>query len=172
MPGYRPALLIAALLAMLLAGCDDFAAQPKNKTWHAAEPLPNDLKWPLTPPEGMVGREPEASPPPLTLALLERGQARFNIYCGPCHGRTGEGDGMIVQRGFPHPPTYHQDRLRQVPTQHFYDVMTNGYGIMYSFAARVAPPDRWAIAAYIRALQLSRDATAADVPADHQADLR
>ena len=79
-----------------------------------------------------------SAPPPLTLALLQRGQQRFRIYCTPCHSELGDGHGMIVQRGFPPPPSYHIDRLRNAPTQHFYDVITNGYGAMYSFADRVA----------------------------------
>ena len=109
-------------------------------------------------------------PPPLTLALLQRGQQRFRIYCTPCHSELGDGNGMVVQRGFPHPPSYHIDRLRQAPTQHFYDVITDGHGVMYSFAARVAPRDRWAIAAYIRAVQLSQHARADDLsPAERQA---
>ena len=101
--------------------------------------------------------------PPVTLALLERGQERFRIYCTPCHSELGDGHGMIVQRGFPPPPSYHIDRLREAPAQHFYDVITNGYGAMYPFAERVQPADRWAIAAYIRALQRSQNATVADV---------
>jgi mono/diheme cytochrome c family protein len=100
----------------------------------------------------------------ITRKDLERGQQRYNIYCSPCHDYTGSGNGMIVQRGFPPPPSYHIDRLMKVPVGHFFDVMTNGYGTMYSYAARVSPEDRWRIAAYIRALQLSQDATLKDVP--------
>ncbi len=103
-------------------------------------------------------------PVPVTRDMLARGQERFEIYCAVCHGRTGVGDGMIVQRGFPAPPSYHIDRLRETPVGHLFDVMTRGYGVMYSQASRVPVPDRWAIAAYIRALQLSRNATLADVP--------
>ena len=103
-------------------------------------------------------------PIPLTLALLERGQERFDIFCSPCHGRVGNGDGMIVRRGFRPPPSYHIDRLRQAPIGHFFDVMTNGFGAMPSYAAQVPLQDRWAIAAYIRALQLSQHATLADLP--------
>jgi mono/diheme cytochrome c family protein len=102
-------------------------------------------------------------PAPVTRAQLERGQQRFDIYCAPCHGRTGDGQGMIAQRGFPPPPTLHQPRLREAPIGHFYDVMTNGFGLMYPYASRVEPTDRWAIAAYIRALQFSENATLADV---------
>ena len=110
-------------------------------------------------------------PNPVTPALLQRGRERFDIYCAPCHGRTGDGNGMIVQRGFPAPPSFHIDRLREAPPGHFFDVMTRGYGIMYSYAQRVEPSDRWAIAAYIRALQLSQHATPADVPASQRAKL-
>lgn len=101
-------------------------------------------------------------------ALLLRGQERFNIFCSPCHGRLGDGKGMIAQRGFAlRRPVgnYHTDRLRKMPVGHFYDVITNGYGAMYSYASRVEPQDRWAIVAYIRALQLSQNATAADAAA-------
>jgi cytochrome c553 len=101
-------------------------------------------------------------PMPLTAAVLQRGQERFNIYCSVCHGRTGEGTGMIVRRGFPQPPSFHTDRLREAPLGHFVQVITNGYGLMYPYASRVEPADRWAIAAYIRALQLSQHATLAD----------
>jgi cytochrome c553 len=110
-------------------------------------------------------------PIPVTHELLERGRERFDIYCSVCHGRTGEGNGMIVQRGFPVPPSYHIDRLRQAPVGHFFDVMTQGYGIMYSYAERVMPEDRWAIAAYIRALQLSQGTKLADLPASERAKL-
>jgi mono/diheme cytochrome c family protein len=110
-------------------------------------------------------------PIPVTRDLLERGQERFDIYCSVCHGRTGEGNGMVVQRGFPVPPSYHIDRLRQAPVGHFFDVMTQGYGIMYSYAQRVKPEDRWAIAAYIRALQLSRNVSLAELPASQRAQL-
>jgi mono/diheme cytochrome c family protein len=113
----------------------------------------------------------DSFPFPVTRELLERGRERFDIYCSPCHGRTGEGNGMIVQRGFPAPPSYHIERLRQVPVGHLVDVITHGYGVMYSYAQRVEPADRWAIAAYIRALQLSRDAPVADLPPAARAQL-
>lgn len=103
----------------------------------------------------------QAIPYPITMQLLKRGQERFDIYCEPCHSPLGDGDGMIARRGFPHPPSYHIARLRQAPDRHFYDVMTNGYGIMYSYADRVTPEDRWAIVAYIRALQRSQGARVA-----------
>jgi mono/diheme cytochrome c family protein len=103
-------------------------------------------------------------PVKLTQELLARGRERFDIHCSMCHGRTGGGNGAIVQRGFPPPPSLHIDRLRNAPLGHFYDVITNGYGVMYSYATRVEPADRWAIAAYLRALQLSHNATMGDVP--------
>lgn len=113
----------------------------------------------------------ETFPFPITHAVLDRGRERFDIYCSVCHGRTGDGNGMIVQRGFPMPPSYHINRLRQAPVGHFVDVITQGYGVMYSYAARVEPADRWAIAAYIRALQLSHNAPLADVPSSERAKL-
>lgn len=103
-------------------------------------------------------------PFPMTHEDLERGRQRYNIYCTPCHDYTGSGRGMIVQRGFPTPPSYHIDRLRQAPVGHFFDVITNGDGSMYSYASRIEPEDRWRIAAYIRVLQLSQHATIQDVP--------
>ena len=110
-------------------------------------------------------------PMPITREVLLRGQERFNIYCAPCHSRTGEGNGIIPQRGYPAPPSYHIDRLRTAPVGHFFDVITRGYGVMYSYANRVAPEDRWAIAAYIRALQLSHNAKPSDVPDEDRAQL-
>ena len=102
--------------------------------------------------------------PPLTRALLLRGQERYDIYCAPCHSPVGDGDGMIVRRGFPPPPSYHQARLRDAPDRHFFDVITQGYGVMLPYADRVTPQDRWAIVAYIRALQASQDTAAASLP--------
>jgi mono/diheme cytochrome c family protein len=104
--------------------------------------------------------------------LVQRGRERFDIACAPCPGRTGDGHGMIVERGFPAPPAFDIDRLRAAPVQHFYDVITNGYGAMFRYADRVTPRDRWAIAAYIRALQASNGGTLADVPADKRRRLQ
>jgi mono/diheme cytochrome c family protein len=115
--------------------------------------------------QGDVARDRAAkAPPPITDALLARGRERFGIFCAPCHGAAGDGDGIIVAHGFPAPPSYHIDRLLAAPAQHFFDVMTSGYGVMFAYADRVDAEDRWAIAAYIRALQLSRRATVAQVP--------
>jgi hypothetical protein len=109
------------------------------------------------------GKEGDGLPLPLTPALIERGQERYNIYCTPCHSRVGNGAGMIVQRGYRPAGDFHTDRLRNAPLGHFFAVMTNGFGAMPDYAAQVTPEDRWAIAAYIRALQLSQNATRNDV---------
>ncbi len=122
------------------------------------------------PPEGTIARgqlvpstKPSLKQPtPISLALLERGRQRYNIYCSPCHDYTGAGQGMIVQRGFLAPPSYHIDRLKKAPDSHFFDVITNGYGAMYRYADRVSVSDRWAIIAYIRALQLSQNVVLSD----------
>ena len=110
-------------------------------------------------------------PFPVDAAVLDRGEERFNIYCTPCHDRTGSGRGMVVQRGYRQPPSFHIDRLRNVEIGHFFDVMTNGFGAMPDYRAQVSPRDRWNIAAYIRALQLSQHAAAADVPGGDPAKL-
>ncbi len=104
-------------------------------------------------------------------AVLERGQARYNIYCSPCHGRTGDGQGMIVKRGFSPPPSFHLERLREAPSGHFFVAMTNGYGAMYSYASRIPVDDRWAITAYVRALQVSQNSPLDDVPAEERSKL-
>jgi mono/diheme cytochrome c family protein len=110
------------------------------------------------------GTDSNVFPFPIDANVMARGQERFNIYCSPCHGRTGVGDGMVVRRGYRRPPSYHDQRLRDAPVGHFFDVMTNGFGAMPDYAAQVAVRDRWAIAAYIRALQLSEHSVVADVP--------
>jgi hypothetical protein len=114
---------------------------------------------------GMVdGKEGDGLPFPVTAQVIERGQERFNVYCTPCHSRVGNGEGMIVQRGYAKAGDFHTARLRTAPLGHFFHVMTNGYGAMPDYAAQVTPADRWAIVAYIRALQLSQNAQQADVP--------
>lgn len=110
------------------------------------------------------GRLAMGFPMVVTEELLNRGQERFNIYCSTCHSRTGAGNGMIVQRGFPAPPTFHQKRLRDAPPGYFFGVITRGYGVMYSYSDRVNAADRWAIVGYIRALQRSQEAAQNDVP--------
>jgi hypothetical protein len=113
---------------------------------------------------GRVGHDPgDYMPFPVTEEVLQRGRERFNIYCSPCHSRLGDGNGMIVQRGFQHPPSYHTDRLRKAPLGYFFEVMTQGFGAMPDYAEQVPPRDRWCIVAYIRALQLSQNATQAEV---------
>lgn len=111
-------------------------------------------------------------PLPLTRELLRRGRERYNIYCTPCHDSVGNGQGIVVRRGFRRPPSYHIDRLREAPIGHFFDVISNGFGVMASYAVQVRPADRWAIAAYIRALQLSQHATLAEVPTDQRRQLQ
>ena len=160
----RAALL--ALLSVLLGNCDQMITQRKAALYspdaQMVRPDPNAVAW----------HEAAAQPPALSLALLQRGQQRYRIYCTPCHSELGDGNGMVVQRGFPHPPSYHIDRLRDAPTRHFFDVMTHGYGDMYSFAGRISPADRWAIAAYIRALQLSQHAMLASLADARRAALQ
>ncbi len=159
-----------ALAALLLAGCDlSMTQQPKytpespSKFWAngtSARPIPA-----FTVAQGDLAREAAAkSPPEVTLALLDRGKDRFDNFCSPCHGLSGYGDGMVVQRGFPHPPSFHSQQLLSADAKHFYNVQTKGFGVMYSYADRVSEEDRWAIAAYIRALQLSQHATLAMAP--------
>jgi mono/diheme cytochrome c family protein len=110
-------------------------------------------------------------PVALTPALLRRGQERFSIYCTPCHGQTGRGDGMVVQRGYRRPPSFHIDRLRNEKAGYFYDVITSGFGAMPDYSAQVPVADRWAIVAYLRALQLSENARVEDVPPERRAEL-
>jgi mono/diheme cytochrome c family protein len=142
--------------------------QPKGAEWERSELFRNG-RVVQEPPPGTISREADmrdlmAQRPPMSLALVERGRERFDIFCSVCHGYAGDGDGMIVQRGFPHPPSFHDSRLIAAPDSHFVDVITNGHGVMYSYADRVPVADRWAITAYIRALQKSRLGTMADVP--------
>jgi mono/diheme cytochrome c family protein len=118
------------------------------------------------------GKDATDFPFPIKAADMARGQQRYNIYCSPCHDYLGAGNGMIVQRGFPQPPSFQSDRLRAAAPGHFFAVMTNGYGAMYSYASRITPEDRWRIAAYIRALQMSQQAQVADLPADEKAKLQ
>jgi cytochrome c553 len=172
----------AVVFASVLAGCRlDMHVQPKYVTEQPTGFFPDGRsERPLVPgtvPRGHLqidsllytgmenGVESNAFPFPITRADLERGRERFNIYCTPCHDYTGNGNGMIVQRGLSHPPSYNIQRLREAPVGHFVNVMTNGFGRMYSYATRISPADRWRIAAYIRALQLSQYAPVKDVPA-------
>ena len=148
------------LLALLLGGCDDMNKQAKNG------------QAPVREPASLVAAEPEAPPPALTQTLVERGRDAFDAFCSPCHARRGDGQGMVVQRGFPAPPSFHTDQARALAPADIYRVISDGQGVMYSFAARIRPADRRAITAYVKALQQSRDARIEDVPAGARGDLR
>lgn len=174
-----------ALLALLvlLTGCGrNMFEQPKFKNYEA-NPFFENNTTAQVPPPNTVSRERGAIDPAFytgqgengllaelpietTPELLQRGMERYNIYCAPCHNYNGDGRGMIVQKGFPQPRSFHDPGLRQQPVGYFFNAMTNGFGRMFPYASRIPPEDRWAIAGYIRALQLSRYATPEDVPAD------
>lgn len=168
--------LTIVVLAGLLAGCDQNMDEQPRYSEYARAPLFRGSVL-RRPPENTVARDDlerekaSKTKPVLSAELLARGRERFGIFCSPCHGAGGDGTGIVVQRGMPRPTSYHDDRLRTAEDQYFFDVITNGHGAMYSYAARVPPADRWAIVAYIRALQLSRQASLDDVPADERARL-
>ena len=179
---------VAALATLSLAGCrSDMHVQPRYNPLDQSEFFEDGRSArPAVPGTvargelridehlytGKVNGVPvDSFPFPVTQKVLDRGRERYNIYCTPCHGYTGEGNGMIVQRGFPQPPSYHIDRLRQAPVGYLYGVITHGYGAMYSYAARIPPEDRWAVVAYVRALQMSQHATINDVPEPERAKL-
>ena len=170
--------------AMLTACRNDMHVQPKILPLRKSD-FYVDGRGSRTPPEGTVargqlredtylhtglidGKPGDTMPFPATREVLERGRERFDIYCAPCHSRLGDGNGMIVQRGFRRPPSFHEPRLRQAVLGHFFDVMSNGFGVMPDYAAQVNPRDRWAIAAYIRVLQFSQNAPASALPAGQQ----
>lgn len=171
----------AALCLTFVGGCDylrqDMANQPKNRPLSPSDFF-EDGRSERPPVENTVARGAMADdylfvpkdsnnfPLPVNLELLERGEVRYKIFCSPCHGLQGDGNGLVAIRGMKQPPTYHQDRLRQAPNGYFYDNMTNGFGQMLGYASQIPPRDRWAIIAYIRALQLSRNAKVADLPAE------
>src|SRR6267154_583678 len=174
-------LRICALASLfLLAGCSlkqDMALQPKNRPLSPSEFFTDGRSArPLI--ENTVARgsvdndvynvpkEYAGYPLPVHEKLLERGEDHYKVFCTPCHGLQGDGNGMIALRGMKHPPSYHIDRLRQAPNGYFYDVISNGFGAMFGYSAQVAPGDRWAIVAYLRALQLSRNAKISDLPPD------
>lgn len=150
-------------IVFFMASCDESQdAQFRYNTEAASvQPWPS-ISAAIPPPDGVVAQgDLEAAaaartPPPATPQLLQRGRERFGIFCAPCHGLDGAADGIIVARGFPKPPSFHSAELRSAPAQLYFDTITNGYGAMYSYADRVPPADRWAIVAYIRALQLSQ----------------
>jgi mono/diheme cytochrome c family protein len=178
-----PMLVFSAVVCSVVAlsGCDrlhqDMGSQPKNRPLSPSDffrdgrserPLVENTvaRGSLANDEFIVAKDSNAFPLKLDQALLERGQERFTAFCSPCHGLQGDGNGMVALRGMKHPPSYHIDRLREAPNGYFYDVITNGFGQMYGYAAQIPPRDRWAIVAYVRALQLSRNAHAADLPAE------
>jgi len=166
--------------ALFFAGCSlkqDMALQPKDRPLAPSDffndgrserPLLENTvaRGSVTENEMVVSKESNSFPLPVNQELLERGENRYKIFCTPCHGLQGDGNGMVVLRGMKHPPSYHADRLRQVSNGYIYDVITNGFGAMLSYSAQIPPRDRWAIVAYVRALQLSRNAKVADLPAD------
>src|SRR6202047_488133 len=172
--------LCGAACAVLLAGCSlkqDMALQPKNRPLSPSDfftdgrserPLVENTvaRGSFADEALFVAKDSNNFPLPVTQELLERGQGRYKIFCTPCHGLQGDGNGMVAMRGMKHPPSYHQDRLRQSANGYIYDVVTNGFGAMLGYSAQVAPRDRWAIVAYLRALQLSRNAKVSDLPPD------
>lgn len=169
------ALLCAAAASVFLTGCQqDMARQPKNKPLspsaffddgRSERPLVENTvaRGSLADDELFVPKDSNAFPLPLTPELMKRGQDRYKIFCTPCHGLQGDGNGMIAVRGMKHPPSYHDPRLRQVPNGYIYDVITNGFGAMLGYSAQIPPKDRWAIIAYVRALQLSRNAPVSEL---------
>ena len=176
-------LVIACAAACLFfgAGCEylkqDMANQPKNRPLspspffedgRSERPLVENTveRGALVNDALFVAKDSNNFPVPLDLKLLERGEERYKIFCTPCHGLQGDGNGMVAMRGMKQPPTYHQDRLRNAPNGYYYDNITNGFGQMLGYSAQIPPRDRWAIIAYIRALQLSRNAKVADLPAE------
>lgn len=165
-------LVLGLVVAAGVAACDNMANQPKRMPYevYSNEPSPPP---PGEAPAGTVARDdaPEPPPPVVTMAVLERGRERYDIFCAVCHGRAGYGDGQIVQRGFPAPPSYHSNRLRKLSNQRIYDVITQGYGVMFSYAQRVPPADRWALVAYIRALQASQHVPASELSAAERTNL-
>jgi len=187
-------LLLPTIALIFLTGCDVVPLHMRDQPRYdpledsaffadgmVAQPLPANTiprgKWGaamMNEPfyTGKVGDEfVEAIPVPVTPDLMARGQRDYDTFCSPCHGRVGYADGIVVQRGFPEPPSFHIDRLREAPDGYYYDVITNGFGVMYDYKARVNPEGRWAIVAYIRALQVSQDLPVEELPADAQSEL-
>ncbi len=168
--------LLPLLLLIALASCDDMTHQPRYESYEKSGLFP-DHKALQAPPEGTIAQDDPALAqalairPAMSVALIERGRDRFQIYCTPCHDASGFGRGTVPARGFPQPPSFHIDRLRRAPSRYFVEVITHGYGVMYSYADRVEPADRWAIAAYIRALQLSQHAPTAALTQDERRKL-
>lgn len=173
MKSFAPAILTLGTLFALTA-CKDMSHQPRYDSYEESS-LFSDGKALQAPPEGTVARDAATrqkaltTRPAMSANLIARGRERFGIYCTPCHDAAGTGNGVVPSRGFPKPPSLHEPRLREASSDYFVDVITNGHGVMYSYADRVAPDDRWAIAAYIRALQLSQHAPVSALsPEDRQ----
>ena len=171
----------AAAAFLLSGGCrylkQDMANQPKNlplspsdffEDGRSERPLVENTvaHGSIASDELVISKESNAFPLQLSAELLEHGRQRYGIFCSPCHGLQGDGNGMAANRGMKHPPSYHQERLRHSPNGYYFDVVTNGFGGMLGYSAQIPPADRWAIVAYIRALQLSRNAKASDLPAE------
>jgi hypothetical protein len=170
----------AAVLSVVCGGCQirqDMADQPKSRPLspspffddgRSERPLLENTvaRGSIADDELFVPKESNAFPLQLTPELLSRGQERYKIFCSPCHGIQGDGNGMVVMRGMKRPPSYYDARLLAVPTGYIYDVITNGFGGMLSYSAQIPPVDRWAIIAYVRALQLSRNVPASELPPD------
>jgi mono/diheme cytochrome c family protein len=168
--------LIPLLACVLAAGCtrSNMDSQPKYHEYEPSGLFPDGkvLQAPIpgTVARGDLERADEVKrKPQVTAELLSRGRDQYDIYCSPCHDRVGTGNGIVVQRGMPHPASLHDDKQRDLSDQHLFDVITNGFGAMYAHGDRVRPRDRWAIVAYIRALQLSQHAVLTDLPPDVQA---
>lgn len=172
----RPLVLLLAALspAVALSACDGMSHQPRYDSYEQSR-LFADGKSLQAPPDGTVARDAPArraalrERPPMTLALLQRGRERYDIFCTPCHDAAGYGHGTVPARGFPQPPSLHIVRLRAAPASYVVDVITRGHGVMYSYADRVPPADRWAIAAYVRALQDSQRVPLAQLSGDERA---
>jgi mono/diheme cytochrome c family protein len=169
--------LTIIVLGATTASCDLWmSSQPKYHEYAPAELFRNGrvLQEPVpgTVARGDLARAQESiEKPPLSKNLLRRGQKLHDVFCAPCHDRVGTGNGMIVQRGMPRPLSYHDETMRSADDRHMFDVITQGYGVMYAFADRIRPRDRWAIVAYLRTLQLSQHATLDDVPEDERRQL-
>lgn len=169
-----------AACALFMAGCQlkqDMAHQPKAKPLSPTDFFPDGrserpllentvARGSIADDELFVPKDSNNFPLTVNQELLERGEGRYNIFCTPCHGLQGDGNGMVSMRGMKRPPTYHQARLRNSPNGYFYDVITNGFGQMYGYSAQIPRRDRWAIVAYVRALQLSRNAPANELPSE------
>lgn len=190
--------LLSFIVFISVSACEKTAQnmydQPKQKPESASEVFSNHSASRTPPPESIAAvsgilagttggardenqnnidnaMRAQKIPYAITTELLARGRERYGIYCEPCHSPAGDGDGYITRRGFPHPPSYHSERLRAISDRHIFEVISDGYGMMYSYGDRIEAPDRWSVVAYIRALQLSQHAIVAELPANVRHDL-